>query len=423
MGRDRAGHGLCGLKVGICIDCEIAKKRLLRLKVVSEGFELYNIGKMKLTVSNRMSAQSIIVVGLIRFVVLFGDNFHTTSALSNDMMSRRDALWETSFLTTTSAIRTPKQVVRDAGSSVAQPAFASYTCNNNIVIPSVAYSFYKAIDRIEECVNLALHAGVRQLDCATQYANNPDIGTALQKQTIIARDGIFIAHKLSNSEQSTSIQCVKRNIKQACRDLQTSYLDLGMIHSPLTDSTRRLVTYQALQELQQDGIVRCVGVCHYGVRHLQEIIEAGLSTPQVIQLQLSPFHAHNDVASWAHVHNSRLACSAWSRLSSVDGPAEGWTVVQDLAKEKGVTKAQILVRWALAKQYICAPKSTANSKLERDAIAENSYNACHGIRLTRDELDRLDRLDVQLPAGQLRVTDGYDVDDIRSREWDPTNVV
>jgi len=285
-------------------------------------------------------------------------------------------------------------------------------------MPAIGYSFYKTPDRVPECVDLAWAAGVRHFDGATQYGTNAAIGQALSNYD--NRNTYFVTHKLSNAEQSTRPRNVQRAVQRALSDLQTPYLDLCMIHSPLTDPPRRLATYQALTELQRDGTVRSVGVCHYGVTQLQEIVDAHLPPPAVIQLQLSPFHQHRDVAACSHSQESVLCCAAWSKLSSLDGPTAQWQVVGELAKAKQATKAQILVRWAFQKGYACVPRSAATSKVERQAIGENSWAGCRNLPLSDAEMKLLDGLDVQWPAGRLGVTDGYTVEDILSPEWDPT---
>jgi hypothetical protein len=46
------------------------------------------------------------------------------------------------------------------------------------------------------------------------------------------------------------------------------------------------------------------------------MVTAGLPPPAVIQLVLSPFNQHKDIAAWAQEHGSVLSCNAWSMLSS-----------------------------------------------------------------------------------------------------------
>lgn len=71
---------------------------------------------------------------------------------------------------------------------------------------------------------------------------------------------------------------------------------------------------------------------------MNELETLGLPPPSIIQLELSPFNQHKDVVQWATDHGSTMSCAAWSKLSSVDGPQDGWAVLAKIAKEKGVTK-------------------------------------------------------------------------------------
>ena len=104
-----------------------------------------------------------------------------------------------------------------------------------------------------------------------------------------------------------------------------------------------------------------------------------------------------------------------------------------------MTKAQVLVRWSLQKGYICVPRSGSAYKIERVAIAENSYGGAVVIKqgklsmatdadklesatLTSDEMAILDGLDIQYKAGKLGRRDGWSDADVTGADWDPTKV-
>jgi diketogulonate reductase-like aldo/keto reductase len=122
-----------------------------------------------------------------------------------------------------------------------------------------------------------------------------------------------------------------------------------------------------------------------------------------------------------------VGCGAWSKLSSADGPQGGWAKLADIAKNKGMTKAQILVRWSLQKGFVCVPRSDSAFKIERVAIAENSYGGVNppggGFVLTDEEMRILDGLDEGLQAGKLGRRDGWGDDDVTGPDWDPTAFV
>jgi diketogulonate reductase-like aldo/keto reductase len=355
-----------------------------------------------------------------------------------------------------------------------------------IQIPRVGYSLYKtAPELVSRCTAIALRAGVRHFDVASLYGSNAEIAAPLkmylgnglkglakvykeEKDELLElldatslagekhavetigfgsrsisptidgsaggrqrRESLFISHKISNAEQSTDAVAVGRSVKKAIAELGVGYLDMVSIHSPLTDKERRLATYQALQQLRDGGFVKAISVCNYGVGPLEEI--AALvgdnigDYPAMNQLELSPFNQHSEVVNWCRNNGVAVGCSAWSKLSGVDGPAEGWAVLSDLAKAKGVTKAQLLVRWSLQKGYVCVPRSGSKSKLERVAIAENSYGGVNPIDtkfvLSQEDMKILDGLDIGYKAGRLGRRDGWADEDVTGPDWDPTEVV
>jgi diketogulonate reductase-like aldo/keto reductase len=309
-----------------------------------------------------------------------------------------------------------------------------------LTIPRIGYSMYKTTaDQIEAGIQLALQAGTRHFDVATQYGTNPVVGETLRsyihqglsseytttsiipKSPQERRREIFLTHKISNDEQSTKPREVKNAIiSQQRGPLKGIDIDLAMLHSPLTDKSRRLASYEALLDLEAKSKIKAVGVCHFGVAALQELVDAGLPAPSVIQLIISPFNQHKDIVEWASKHDSVVSCSAWSKLSSVEGPQIGWSVLGEIAKERSMTKQQVLIQWTLQKGFICTPRGSSKFNIERMAIQENSWDAVQDFRLTETEMDILDGLDEQLPAGRLGIRDGWDESQITDPAWDPT---
>jgi len=390
---------------------------------------------------------------------------------------------------TTSAIRSGKirsSISPSLDPSPLLPIRGGRKGKATIQIPRVGFSLYKtAPELVPRCTAIALRAGVRHFDVASLYGSNAEIAVSLkmyignglkglekvykeEKDELLEildatslagekhavetlgfgakplsptidgsaggrqrRERLFISHKISNSEQSTDAVSVRRSVKKAIAELGVGYLDMVSIHSPLTDKERRLTTYQALLELRDGGFVKSVSVCNYGVGPLEEI--AALvgdnveDYPAMNQLELSPFNQHADVVNWCSNNGVAVGCSAWSKLSGVDGPADEWAVLSDLAKTKGVTKAQLLVRWSLQKGYVCVPRSGSKSKVERLAIAENSYGGVNPVdtnfALSQEDMKILDGLDRSYKAGRLGRRDGWADEDVTGTDWDPTEVM
>ncbi len=148
----------------------------------------------------------------------------------------------------------------------------------------------------------------------------------------------------------------------------------------------------------------------------------------MIQLQLSPFNQHKNIVTWAQTHNSIISCSAWSRLSSTDGPQDGWSTLSKIAQTKQMTKAQVLIQWSIQSNYCCVPRSGVKSKIERVAIYENSFNGMtngnhwRDYYLSEEEMNILNGLDEGLKIGRLGVVDGWNKEDIVDANWDPTDL-
>mmetsp|Transcript_22480 Transcript_22480/g.53028 ORF Transcript_22480/g.53028 Transcript_22480/m.53028 type:complete len:495 (+) Transcript_22480:183-1667(+) len=376
---------------------------------------------------------------------------------------------------------------------------------STINIPRVGFSLFKtSYEEAGKCVALALRGGVRHFDIGTSYGTNGEIAQqplklyldnglvglksyfigeddellkALDEAAALSKlqsapDGsvgrgarrsqLFVSHKLSNKEQSSSILDVKRRVKQTISNLNLGYLDMVSMHSSLTDKERRSATYLALLELRDGGFIKSIGVCNFGVKALEELSDTvktrdmdgivdsasklgydvnsnklddlaslvgydnSKDLPAVNQIELSPFNMHKDIVHWCDKHGVAVGCSAWSKLSGADGPADGWATLSELATKKGMTKAQLLVRWSLQKGYVCVPRSGSKSTAQKLAIAENSYggaNRLQSFAIDDEEMRTLDALDVGYRAGRLGRKDGWDDNDVTGPEWDPTDFV
>ena len=352
-------------------------------------------------------------------------------------LSRRQALAQTVAATTSALVTSSASATT---TPLIPPSSPLVTLSNGITIPRVGYSLYKTpAEQAGRGVQLALAAGVRHFDVAAQYGTNAQVGTVLRNYlqrgaaalnatrdellVSISRSAtkrhqeLVVTHKVSNAQQALSATALRQELQQQAEILGKP-IDLVMLHSPL--SQNRLGAYATLCDYQARGGAKAVGVCHFSVAHLNELIRHSLPAPHVIQLELSPFNQHADVCAWATEHGSTVSCAAWSKLSGTTGPAAGWAQVAAVTQARGVTKQQVLIVWALQCGYLCVPRSSAQYKVERAAIRENAWTSVRDLMLTPEEMDLLNSLDEQYPAGKLGVTDGWEVSDIVDDKWDPT---
>ena len=167
---------------------------------------------------------------------------------------------------------------------------------------------------VTEYVVQWLAEGGRAIDTAFDYKDETRIAPALLASGI-SRSEFFITSKTSANSYAATVKEVKSNLAQ----LQTSYLDLLLIHDPLSNETNA-ENWQALQDLKAQGLVRAIGVSNFDVPSLSYLLENSSSTvPAVNQMEFFVgFHDHDDVIKLCAQYG--ITYEAYSPLDKVGGP-------------------------------------------------------------------------------------------------------
>ncbi|HUX75094.1 MAG TPA: aldo/keto reductase, partial [Anaerolineae bacterium] len=122
-------------------------------------------------------------------------------------------------------------------------------------------------------VRAALDAGVNFFDTAEGYGDG-DSEAVLGRALAGRRHEAVIATKVSRSHLSGD------EVREACehslRRLQTDTIDLYQIHWP-SRTVPLDETMEALEKLREQGKVRAIGVCNFGVGDLSDLFKAGRS--------------------------------------------------------------------------------------------------------------------------------------------------
>jgi len=160
------------------------------------------------------------------------------------------------------------------------------------------------------------------------------------------------------------------------------YVDLFLIHDPLSGPKKRLETYQALLECRDKGKIKSVGVSNFGVKHLEQLREAGFETPAINQIELHPWCQQKDIVAYCKEHG--IVVQAYCPL--VRGAKWEDPVLKGLSEKHSTSPAQVLIRWSLQKGYVPLPKSTRE---ERIALNADVF----GFELSAQDMASLDALD------------------------------
>ena len=119
--------------------------------------------------------------------------------------------------------------------------------------------------------NAALDAGINFFDTAEGY-NNGRSEEALAVALKGRRHETVIGTKVSRPDPAT----IRKHCEASLQRLQTDYVDIYMIHWP-DDEIAIEESMAELTRLQEDGLIRAIGVSNFGVEQLTAALETGAS--------------------------------------------------------------------------------------------------------------------------------------------------
>jgi diketogulonate reductase-like aldo/keto reductase len=168
--------------------------------------------------------------------------------------------------------------------------------NSGCEMPQVGLGTWKATSGVVRGAVLnALRCGYRHIDCAAVYENEREVGEAIREaiaEGIVDRESLFITSKLWNTHHAAAD--VPKACEQSLRNLRVSYLDLYLIHWPVTGvdapalSPPTSETWQAMENLVDAKRVRSIGVSNFSRRKLRELCNGARVQPAVNQVELHP---------------------------------------------------------------------------------------------------------------------------------------
>ena len=269
-------------------------------------------------------------------------------------------------------------------------------------------------------VREAIRLGYRHIDCASVYANEPEVGEAIRSAIAageVRREELWITSKLwCNAHGRDNVEAA---LRRSLGDLGLEWLDLYLIHWPVPikpgvafpSSGSDLLppaqvplgsTWEGMEAALEAGLTRHIGVSNFSSRKLHELLAHGRIRPEVNQVERHPLL--QQPALVADCAAAGVHITAYSPLGSRDRPAalKGADepvllenpVIGAIAAEHGCTPAQVLIAWHLQGGISTIPKSVSPARLRENLAAA-------AIELTATDLERIAGLDQH-----LRLVDG-----------------
>lgn len=249
-----------------------------------------------------------------------------------------------------------------------------------IEIPEIGLGTFKLHERkCEYAVEAALDLGYRHIDTAQAYANELEVGQALNVSTV-DRSEIFLTTKIWHTD--LEYEDVLRTTEESLRKLQTPYVDMLMIHWP-SDQYNLRKTIEAMLVLRDQGKVMNIGVCNFTLDWLQKANDEIRAPIFCNQVEYHPFLGQFDMLDY--VIEKDLLLTAYSPLAR--GKVFKSEALQEIAEAHGKTPAQISLRWLIEQENVVAiPKASSEEHLKENIDIFD-------FQLTDEQFERIDELD------------------------------
>jgi alcohol dehydrogenase (NADP+) len=288
---------------------------------------------------------------------------------------------------------------------------ASFT--NGDGMPLLGLGTWKAAPgEVGAAVREAIRLGYRHIDCASVYANEPEVGEAIRDAIDageVRREELWITSKLwCNAHGQSNVEPA---LRRTLADLGLEWLDLYLVHWPVPirpgvafpssgdellplEAVPLADTWAGMEAVLELGLTRHIGVSNFSSRKLHKLLAHCRIQPEVNQVERHPLLQQPELL--AHCSAAGVHITAYSPLGSGDRPAAlkgadepvllDNPVIGAIAAEHGCSPAQVLIAWQLQGGISTIPKSVSPKRLRENLAAAD-------LQLTTADLERIAGLD------------------------------
>lgn len=226
-------------------------------------------------------------------------------------------------------------------------------------VPALGFGTYPLKgDPCRTAVQQALETGYRHVDTAQMYDNERPVGEAIA-DVDVPRSNVFLVTKILRG--NLAYEDVLESVEESREKLSTD-IDLLLIHAP-SRTVPIEESVEAMNTLQDRGLVEHIGVSNFSVGQLQDAISASETPILTNQVEYHPFKKQTDVLEFCIKNDIML--TAYSPLA--EGRVVGHDRLEEIGDRYGKSEAQVTLRWLLQQNSVSAiPKASTPTHIQEN---------------------------------------------------------
>jgi len=266
-------------------------------------------------------------------------------------------------------------------------------------LPKLFYGTAWKKEKTATCVEMALECGFRGIDtaCQPKHYDEALVGLGLERAYAkgLKREELFIQTKFTplNGQDPNHMpydakasleEQIATSLEVSKRNLQTTYLDSWVLHSPLFPYSQLLRAWRAMEECVDNEEVIYLGISNcYDVELLKHLYHDAIIKPTFLQNRFyNETEYDREIRAWCDKHHLHYQ-SFWTL--SANPHLLSSELFLTLASRYKKTPAQIMYRYVSHKGIIPLIGSTSQVHLKEDLDIFT-------FELTLEEIEKLDSL-------------------------------
>jgi myo-inositol catabolism protein IolS len=291
---------------------------------------------------------------------------------------------------------------------------------------------------VNDTVNAAVDLGVNYFDTAEAYNDGESersLGLAIRQ---IPRHKLIIGTKISPS--NTRPDLLAAHCEQSLQRLMTDYIDLYMVHWPITpkaiahfttekmECPNKEEAFAALRKLKEQGKIRYIGVSNFAPTKLKEVLDTKTEIIinelpynllcRAIEYEIMPYCVKSGMGILGYMvllqgiladiyptlddvpamqrrtrhFDSRKCKEVRHGESGAENEAnEALTLIRSIAKDYGMTMPEIAIKWAIANKAITCVLAGSRSvkELEENVKAAEKPLPQEAVKRLNEATDSL----------------------------------